>query len=194
MYYLTVLVVLLGINQDASKVMFLPGAGGESTFLPFPASRGSHSLAHVPTSSIFTASNPAPWFILSLSLTRVRNSSLLLRTHMTALGPPDNLPTSRSFTPLPWWLRMVKNLPATQETWIPSLDSEDPPKKRTATHSGILAWRILWTLQSMGLQRVILNWVNFTFTKSLLPCKVIYSQVPGITAWTPLVGRGHYSA
>ena len=53
----------------------------------------------------------------------------------------------------------VKNLPAMQETWVRSLDGEDPLEKGMATHSGILAWRIPWTeepgrLQSMGSQRV----------------------------------------
>ena len=38
--------------------------------------------------------------------------------------------------------QLVKNLPAMQETWIPSLDWEDPLEKGTATHSSILAWRI----------------------------------------------------
>ena len=54
---------------------------------------------------------------------------------------------------------MVKHLPAMQETWVQSLGREDPLEKEMATHSSILAWRILWTeepggLQSMGLQRV----------------------------------------
>ena len=57
---------------------------------------------------------------------------------------------------LHWWLT-VKNLPAMQETWVQSLGQEDPLEKEIATHSSILAWRILWTeepsrLQSMGLQ------------------------------------------
>ena len=39
----------------------------------------------------------------------------------------------------------VKTLPAMWETWVPSLDGEDPLKKRMATHSSILAWRIPWT-------------------------------------------------
>ena len=38
----------------------------------------------------------------------------------------------------------VKNLPAMQETWVRSLGWEGP-LKRMATHSSILAWRILWT-------------------------------------------------
>ena len=49
---------------------------------------------------------------------------------------------------------MVKNLSAMQETLVPSLDGEDPLKKGVATHSSILAWRIPWTIQSMGSQRV----------------------------------------
>ena len=40
---------------------------------------------------------------------------------------------------------MVKNLPATQETWVRSLGWEDPLEEETATHSSILAWRIPWT-------------------------------------------------
>ena len=56
-------------------------------------------------------------------------------------------------------VRMVKNLPAVQETWIRSLGWEDSLKKGLATHSSILAWIIPWTeepgrLQSMELQRV----------------------------------------
>ena len=31
---------------------------------------------------------------------------------------------------------------------------EDTLEKRTATHSNILAWRIPWTVESMGSQRV----------------------------------------
>ena len=41
--------------------------------------------------------------------------------------------------------QMVKNLPAMQETWVPSLGWEDPLDKEMATHSSILAWRIPWT-------------------------------------------------
>ena len=42
---------------------------------------------------------------------------------------------------------------------IPSLGQEDPLEESMATHSCILAWRILWTekaggLQSTGSQRV----------------------------------------
>jgi len=55
---------------------------------------------------------------------------------------------------------MVKNPPAAvQETWVQLLGWEDPLEEGMATHSRILAWKILWTeepggLQSMGSQRV----------------------------------------
>ena len=41
--------------------------------------------------------------------------------------------------------QLVKNLPATQETWVRSLGPEDPLEQEMATHSSILAWRIPWT-------------------------------------------------
>ena len=50
--------------------------------------------------------------------------------------------------------RLVKNLPAMQETWVQSLGWEDPLENGKATHSSILAWRIPWTMQSIGSQRV----------------------------------------
>ena len=40
---------------------------------------------------------------------------------------------------------LVKNLPSIQETWVRSLGWEDPLKKRMATHSSILPYRIPWT-------------------------------------------------
>ena len=54
-------------------------------------------------------------------------------------------------------VQLVKNLPAIWETWVLSLGWEDPLEKGMATHSSILAWRIPWTVQSMGLQRVELD-------------------------------------
>ena len=50
--------------------------------------------------------------------------------------------------------QLVKNLSAVQETWVRSLGWEDPLEKGKATHSSIPAWRIPWTVQSMGSQRV----------------------------------------
>ena len=39
--------------------------------------------------------------------------------------------------------QLVKNPPAIWETWVQSLGWEDPLEKQKATHSSILAWRIL---------------------------------------------------
>ena len=50
--------------------------------------------------------------------------------------------------------QLIKNLPAMWETWVRFLGWEDPLDQGKATHSSILAWRIPWTVQSMGSQRV----------------------------------------
>ena len=41
-----------------------------------------------------------------------------------------------------------------QETQVQSLGWEDPLEEEMATHSSTLAWKIPWTEESMGLQRV----------------------------------------
>ena len=56
--------------------------------------------------------------------------------------------------------QMVKCLPAMWETWVQSLDREDPLEKDMATHSSTLAWKIPRTeepdrLQSMRSQIVV---------------------------------------
>ena len=57
-----------------------------------------------------------------------------------------------------------------REMCVQSLDQEDPLEEM-ATHSSVLAWRILWTeepggLQSMGSQRIRHDWATNTFTFS----------------------------
>ena len=56
-----------------------------------------------------------------------------------------------------------------QETQVGSLSKEDPLEKEMAAHSSILAWEILWTeetggLQSMASQRVRHDGVTNTVT------------------------------
>ena len=41
-----------------------------------------------------------------------------------------------------------------QEIWVPYLGLEDPLEEGMATHSSILAWRILWTEEPGGLQSI----------------------------------------
>ena len=68
-------------------------------------------------------------------------------------GDPSSIPGSGSSPgegigyPLQYsWVsleaQIVKNLPATQETWVWSLDWDDPLEEGMATHSSIFAWRI----------------------------------------------------
>ena len=52
---------------------------------------------------------------------------------------------------------VVKNKPAmqeTQETQVRSLGRKDPPEEGMATHSRILAWRIAWTEESVGVRSI----------------------------------------
>ena len=58
--------------------------------------------------------------------------------------------------------QLVKNPPKVRETWVRSLGGKDPLEKGKATHSRILAWRIPWTIQSLGSQRVGQDWMTFT--------------------------------
>ena len=72
--------------------------------------------------------------------------------------------------------QIVKNLPAKQQTQVQSKGWEDPLEKGMATHSSILAWRILWTyepggLQSLGSQK--------SDTTQLLTHICVYMGFPG---------------
>ena len=72
-----------------------------------------------------------------------------------------------------------------QETPVWSLGQEDPLEKEMATHSNILAQRILWTdesggLQFMGLQRVGHDWVTNTRTNTTYHLQVYW------ICWTSL--------
>ena len=62
-------------------------------------------------------------------------------------------------------IQQVKNLPAIWDTWVQSLGWEDPLEKGKATHSSILAWKILWILSSMG---SLLSSSSFPFLQNFL--------------------------
>ena len=53
--------------------------------------------------------------------------------------------------------QMVKNPPAVRETWVQSLDWEDPLEEGMETPSSTLAWRIPWTEEHGGLQSMVLQ-------------------------------------
>ena len=74
--------------------------------------------------------------------------------------------------------QLVKNPPAMGETWVRSLGWEDPLEKGKATHSSILAWRILWTICIVhGVTKSWTEWLSVSLFRSLcvVPtlCKVV---------------------
>ena len=76
---------------------------------------------------------------------------------------------------------MVKNLPAIWEIWVWSLSQEDPLEKGMATHSSVVACRILWTeaageLQSMGLLKVGQDWATNTHTHDCCQVLITFSN------------------
>ena len=64
-----------------------------------------------------------------------------------------------------------KNPPAMQETLVQFLGQEDPLEKGKATHSSILASRIPWTVQSIGVAKSQTRLSNFHFLKLYPPNK-----------------------
>ena len=72
------------------------------------------------------------------------------RSSVQSLGQEDSLgegigyPLQYSWASL--MAHLVKNLPATWETWVPSLGWEYPLEKGMPTHSSILVWRIPGTV------------------------------------------------
>ena len=54
-------------------------------------------------------------------------------------------------TRAPLVAQLVNNPPAMQETPVRFLGWEDPLEKEMATHSSILAWKILWIKGNGGL-------------------------------------------
>ena len=88
--------------------------------------------------------------------------------------------------------QLVKNLPVMQETWVQSLGWEDPLEKGTATHSSILAWRIPWTEETVGLQSVRLQRVrhDFHFHFSLSPvAQTVKNPLAMQETWVWSLGR-----
>ena len=71
--------------------------------------------------------------------------------------------------------QLVKNPPVIWETWVQTLGWECPLEKRKAIPFSILAWRIPWTVQTIGLQsRTRLNDFHFTIGKKMIRDWEIY--------------------
>ena len=87
---------------------------------------------------------------------------------------------------------MVKNPPATQETWVRFLNWEDPLEKGNDTHCSILAWEIPWMEEPGGLQSMWLQRVGYSLvTKQQQQCSnyivfiIINIAFSWRTAWQP---------
>ena len=72
----------------------------------------------------------------------------------------------------------VKSLLTMQETWIPSLDWEDPLEKGMATHSSTLACEIPWTEDASGLQSKGSQESDTTERRALLCCILGKARFP----------------
>ena len=71
-------------------------------------------------------------------------------------------------TPITLYAKNPPTMREPQETWVWSLDQEDPLVEGTATHSSILSWRIPWIeelgrLQPIGLPRAGHNWSDLAW-------------------------------
>ena len=117
-----------------------------------------------------------PWFH---SLAFVNNVSLNIGVHIlmtywiSVLLTLDIYPGVELLNPMVVLAQMVKCLSAMLETRVQFLGWEDPLEKEMATHSGTLAWKIPWTvesgrLQSMGSQRVGHDWMTWLYFMVIL--------------------------
>ena len=108
---------------------------------------------------LFNSTNPCMWYQVICQLVYMEKVSLIAQT--------------------------VKRLPTVWETRVRSLHQEDPLEKEMATHSSMLAWKILWTeepgrLQSVGSQRVEhdwATWLDFIWKSNIFPF-LTHSSVP----------------
>ena len=107
--------------------------------------------------------SPAPHhqenYSSELTFLRGRGGEQRTQTWGCTLGPATNQPSLLA--------QKVKNPLEMQETRVGSLGQEHPLEKDMATHSGILAWRIPWTVEPGGLQSMA--WQRATERLSLFP-------------------------
>ena len=73
----------------------------------------------------------------------------------------------------------VKNPPVMQETWVQSLGGEDALEEGLATHSSILAWKILRAEEPGGLQSMGRKELDMTehYFLHLLICELLASPL-----------------
>ena len=64
----------------------------------------------------------------------------------SGISPGEGIGYPLQYSWAPLVPQLVNNPPAMPETWVRSLGWEDILEKGKATHSGILIWRISWTV------------------------------------------------
>ena len=83
--------------------------------------------------------------------------------------------------------QLVKNPPVMWETWVQSLDWEDPLEKGKATHSSVLAWRTPWTVHGVAKSQTQLS--NFHFSLNSVWVSLVAQPVKNLPAmretWVP---------
>ena len=91
----------------------------------------------------------------------------------------------------------IKHVPAMRETQVQSLGWEDPLEKETATHSSILAWRIPWREEPVGLQSTgsqsrtrLSDFTHSLKTAVLVQHKELYTMLCADLKGKELQGRG----
>ena len=95
-------------------------------------------------------------------------------------SPGEGIGYSLQYSWVSLLAQTVKNTPALQETWVPSLGWEDALEKGKATHSSLensMDSKVAW------LQRVRHEWTTFTFTHWV---RILIKLVPCIfSLWYP---------
>ena len=79
--------------------------------------------------------------------------------------------------------QLVKNPPAMREIWSQSLGWEDPLEKGKATHSGILVWRIPWTVHGVTKSQTWLSDFHFTLSSSCTKPWKCYTEHRPVDTW-----------
>ena len=149
-----------------------PGKGNDNPFQYFclgnPMNRGAWwAIVHRVTQSRTWLSDKTTTTMYTYTDTHIHKHTHIKFDNMWDYSVSEK---QRSYLNFSGSLGMYpRRLPAMWETWVQSLGQEDSLEKEMAIHSSILAWRIPWTkepvgLQSMGSQRVGYDRVTNTFT------------------------------
>ena len=91
----------------------------------------------------------------------------------------------------PFVAQLVKNPPVMQET-IPGL-GRSPGEGNSYPLTTTLAWRIPWTVQPMGSERVGHDWATFTFFMVHSPSQAHAARKMGVKIWTNAVHSRKYT-